>query len=1061
MTLCNRISRLLAAFLLLLGLLTGRGMRAQSPAATLFGSVVDASGAPVAGATLRLLQVHTAIERTSTTQSNGYFVLPLIPPGSYTASASMPGFKTEVVKGLWLSVGEKATLDFVLRVGTVQEEIVVIAERALVETQTAALGAVVDSVEMTTLPLNRREYLELALLSPGSAPPAAGSRLSVQSNSAVNVNGAREAANNFLLDGVDNNDLYTNRMVVNPSVDAIQEFRIQSSGYDAEFGRGGGAQINVVMKSGTNRLHGSLYEFLRNSRLDARNFFDDPQENIPQFQRNQFGGTLGGPLAKSRTFFFLNFEGVRTRRADSRSANVPTLKEKAGDFSESGVVIQDPFTGLPFAGNRIPEDRIHPVGLALASLYPDPNRGLAGRNFLASPVGRGRRTQFGLRVDHQFTSGNHLFARYNFIDGFDFNPFTSKGVNLPGFGTSILDRGQNVVLGDTHQISTGMVNEFRFGFNRLRREVFPENQGHDAFSELGITGLEIPARDLGFPSLALAGYETLGDDPNIPLGRTIGTFHFTDSISLQRGAHFLKFGTEVRHYRQEGFNDLFSRGQLNFQPVFTGDALADLLLGLPTLTLSALNDNPQALRTTAYNLFFQDHWKVHPRLVLSAGMRYEYDAPAVDARDRLVVFDLASQQLMPVGQGGVPRAGFDKDPNNFAPRLGLSWDPTGQGRTVIRSAYGVFYDSGTLVENSALYFNPPFFQLDLFFTGAPSLLTLDDPFPSAQGFSPSPSPITLARDFRNAYVQQWTFGVQHRVGKDTLFEADYVGSKGTALVTKRNLNQPVPGPGELSLRRPFAGFGDILMVESAASSVYHSLQARLRRHYANGISFSAAYTFSKAIDNASAFLESLGDDNTPQDSRNLRAERGLANFHLRHRLAVSLIYDLPFGAQRRWLSGDSGFWPHWIRDWQVSSILTARSGQPFTPRLTLDNSNTGNVGGFFAHDRPDSLGDPKLENPTPDRFFNVDAFRIAEPFRFGNAGRNILTGPSAQVVDLALLRNFRVAEDVRLQFRAEFFNLLNRSNFDLPESFLDRPSFGKILSAGPARQIQFGLKLQF
>ena len=543
MTLCSRFSRLFSAFILLLFFLTGRGMRAQSTAATLFGSVVDHSRAPVSGATIRLVRVHTEIERTSATQPNGYFVLPLIPPGAYTALASMPGFKTEIVKELWLSVGEKATLDFVLRVGAIQEKIVVLAERALVETETAALGAVVDSVEMTTLPLNRREYLELSLLSPGSAPPAAGSRLSTQSNSAVNVNGAREASNNFLLDGVDNNDLFTNRMVINPSVDAIQEFRIQSAGYDAEFGRSGGAQINVVMKSGTNRLHGSLYEFLRNSWLDARNFFDDPEEKIPQFQRNQFGGTLGGPLAKSRTFFFINFEGARTRRAESRSSNVPTLKEKDGDFSESGIVIQDPFTGLPFPDDRIPRDRIHPVGSALARLYPDPNRSLVGRNFLASPVGHDRMTQFGLRVDHQFNSGNHLFTRYNVIDGFDFNPFAPKGVNLPGFGTSILDRGQSVVLGDTHDISSKMVNEFRFGFNRLRREVFPENQGRDVFGELGISGLEIPERDLGFPSLVLASYESLGDDPNIPLGRTTGTFHLTDSVSLQRGTHFLKFGT--------------------------------------------------------------------------------------------------------------------------------------------------------------------------------------------------------------------------------------------------------------------------------------------------------------------------------------------------------------------------------------------------------------------------------------------------------------------------------------------------------------------------------------
>ena len=1060
----NRSSRIRLALPLiffLIGWVPAERAHAQSATATLFGSVVDQTGAPLAHVRIRITKEETGISRTATSGPEGYFVFPLMTPGAYSAVAALRGFRTEIVKGIWLSVGEMATLDFELKVGGIQEEITVIAERTLVEVATAARGSVVREEEMASLPLNRRQYLELSLLGPGAAPPAAGSRLSVQANSGVNVGGAREASNNFLLDGVDNNDLFINRMVVNPSVDAIREFRIHSANYDAEYGRSGGAQVNVVTKSGTNRFHGSVYEFLRNSRLDARNFFDAPEEKIPQFQRNQFGGTLGGPLVKARTFFFFNFEGVRTRRAESRVANVPTLLEKGGDFSQSGGTILDPFTGLPFPGNRIPEARIHPVGRNLAALYPDPNRSVAGGNFLASPVGRERSTQFNLRLDHEFSSGNHFFSRYSFIDGFDFDPFAPKGVNVPGFGINTLDKGQNLVIGDTHVIGPGVLNDFRFGFNRLRREVFPENQGRDVLGSLGITGLEVPTRDQGFPSLVVAGYEQLGDDPNIPLARTTGTFHLTESISLHQGAHFLKAGVEVRHYRQDGFNDLFGRGQLHFQPVFTGDALADLLLGFPTLSIAAVNDNPQALRTTAYNAFFQDHWRIHSRLSLSAGLRYEFNTPPVDTDDRMFVFDVASQQLKPVGQDGVPRAGFDSDRNNFAPRIGFSWDPTGKGKMVVRSAYGIFYDSGTLVENSALYFNPPFFQLDLFFPSASGLLTLDDPFPSAQAFSPAPSPITLGRDFRTAYAQQWSFGVQREIAKNVLFEVDYVSSKGTGLVMKRNLNQPLPGPGDLGPRRPFAGFSDILIVESAASSIYHSLQARVRKHYSGGLYFSAAYTFSKAIDNTSAFLESRGDDNTPQNSRNTRAERSLANFDRRHRLAVSLVYDLPFGPGRRRMAGEGGLLPGLVRNWQVSSILTSRSGQPFTPRLTIDNSNTGNVGGFFAHDRPNRVGDARLANPTPERYFNVDAFEIADPFSFGNSGRNILTGPPLYGLDLALIRNFRIREATRLQFRAEFFNLLNRTNFDLPESFLDRATFGRITSAGPARQIQFGLKLLF
>ena len=632
---------------------------------------------------------------------------------------------------------------------------------------------------------------------------------------------------------------------------------------------------------------------------------------------------------------------------------------------------------------------------------------------------------------------------------------------MPGFGINTLDKGQNLVFGDTHVIGPGVLNDFRFGFNRLRREVFPQNQGRDVLGSLGITGLEVPPRDQGFPSLVLAGYEQLGDDPNLPLARTTGTYHFTESMSLHQGAHFLKAGVEVRHYRQDGFNDLFGRGQLHFQPVFSGDALADLLLGFPTLSIAAVNDNPQALRTTAYNVFFQDHWKIHSRLSLSAGLRYEFNTSPVDTDDRLLVFDVATRQLKPVGQDGVPRAGFDSDRNNFAPRIGFSWDPDGRGKMVVRSAYGIFYDSGTLVENSALYFNPPFFQLNLFFPSAEGLLTLGDPFPSAQAFSPAPSPITLGRDFRTAYAQQWSFGVQREIAKDILFEVDYVGSRGTALVMKRNLNQPLPGPGDLGPRRPFAGFSDILIVESAASSIYHSPASQGKEALlGQALFFCGLYVFES---NRQRFGISREPGRRQHTSEQPEYTRGEEPRELRpappsgrepglrpaFRAATALAgrCERVFSRAGPQLAGEQ------------HSHRTVRAA--LYARLTIDNSNTGNVGGFFAHDRPNRVSDARLANPTPDQFFNVDAFEIPDPFHFGNSGRNILRGPTLRTLDLALVRNIRIREETKLQFRMEFFNLLNRTNFDLPEGFVDRPTFGKIISAGPARQIQFGLKLLF
>jgi hypothetical protein len=490
--------------------------------------------------------------------------------------------------------------------------------------------------------------------------------------------------------------------------------------------------------------------------------------------------------------------------------------------------------------------------------------------------------------------------------------------------------------------------------------------------------------------------------------------------------------------------------------------LADLLLGLPFLTISAVNENPQALRTTAYNLFFQDDWKLNSRLTLNLGLRYEYNDPPVDALDRLVVFDLGSLQLKPVGQGGVPRAGVDSNFNNLAPRFGMSWDLTGSGKMLLRSGYGIYYDSGTLIENETLYFNPPSFQLSLSFNQLETPLNLISPFPSGQGYQPLPSPVTLNRHFPNAYAQHWSLGIQRELRKNWMIEANYVGSKGTSLVTKRNLNQPAPGAGEINLRRPIPGFSDILQVSADAFSSYHSLQVRTEKRYERGLSLLATYTYSKSLDNSSSFLESEGDDNTPQNSFNLAAERGLSNFDLRHRFSGNFIYDLPIGSDQHFKVPGR----HWVRavldHWQVSGIVTFQSGQPFTPRLGTDNSNTGNVGGYFAHDRPNVNGNPQLQNPTPERFFNVMAFTVPQRYIFGNAGRNILSGPGFSNVNLALLKDIPFSGDRALQFRAEIFNFLNHPNFLLPESFVDNPAtFGRILAAAPARQIQFGLKYMF
>jgi hypothetical protein len=482
-----------------------------------------------------------------------------------------------------------------------------------------------------------------------------------------------------------------------------------------------------------------------------------------------------------------------------------------------------------------------------------------------------------------------------------------------------------------------------------------------------------------------------------------------------------------------------------FTGAFTGDALGDLLLGLPSFSIIAANDNPQALRTTAWNAFVQHDWRPAPTLTLNAGLRYEFNAPPVDAADRMRIFDLETLALRPVGAGGVPRSGVQADTNNFAPRLGVAWTLPGDSGLIVRGGVGVYYDGGTLIENSALYFNPPYFDLQTFFP-AGELLTLADPFPAGRGFRPLPAVNTLAQDFRTATTTQGSVGVQGRA-LGLAYEARYVGSRGRHLVRRRNMNQPVPGAGDLDARRPIAGFGDILVVEPEAASSYHALQLKAERQRNEGLSMRAAYTLGKSMDDASAFLQSEGNDNTPQDARRPKAEWGPSDFDVRHRLSLAAIYAVPSQV------------PVWLKDWQVSALVTAQSGYPFTPRVGFDNSNTGNVGGSFGYDRPDEV--PLASAPPGAVTYGGRAFVIPTPYTFGSAGRNSLRGPGLVTLDAALVRSFQLGAERRLEARLEVYNALNRANLGLPESFVDRPTFGRSLTAGAPRQVQLAVRFTF
>jgi hypothetical protein len=1051
----------LISFILLLG---AAPVAAQTHTGSTRGIVTDPNGAVIEGAAVTLTSDETGETRTTTSNGDGEYIISSLRPGPYRLKVAAAGFETgwrEVV----LQVNQERRIDVVLVVAGTTDNILVTDELAPLKKDSASLGAVIENRQVTGLPLDGRNFYELNLLVPGAVPAAQGSAGSVRGDFAFSVNGAREDSNNFLLDGVYNVDPKLNTFGVRPPVDAIREYEMLTSTYDASFGRNAGAQVNVVLKSGSNDFHGSLYEFFRNGALDARNYFAPASEPAPKYQRNQFGFSLGGPIKRNRTFFFADYEGTRSREGITRLASVPTLRERVGDFSQSGFVVIDPFTFQPFPGNIIPENRQSAVGRRIAALYPAPNRNDPFQNFVSSPVQRDRNDSFDVRLDHLLSERSNLVFRYSFNDRDLFEPFSGPTFSpLPGYGVNIPRRGQNVMLGETHVFTPALVNEARFAFNRVALGVFQENFGTSTNRAVGLPELSNNPRDFGLSFITVTGFSPLGDEGNNPQHSTTNTYQLLDTATYSRGSHLMKFGADIRFVQQNAFRDVQSRGFLTFSDFFVpgGNGLGNLLLGLPLVTGGARVDNAQHLRSRSYNFFFNDSWRVTPRLTLMAGLRYEYNSPPVDAQDRANIYDPETRSLVAVGTRGVPRGGFEADKNNFAPRVGFAWTIGEEGRTVVRGGYGVYYDQSALAPGEALYFNSPYFDFNLFFPLPGLPLTLDDPFPSFFPFPLPDSALAIQRDLRTAYMQHWNLNVQRQLGQNRVLEVAYVGSKGTKLLSARDINQGVPNATGFVFR-PVASFDDINILESRANSNYHSLQTRFQQRLSRGLSVLASYTWSKSIDDASNFFTSAGDPNFPQDSFNTRAERGRSNFDVRHRLSVSYSYELPLGRGRALVS-DNGWLTSVLTGWETYGIVTLQSGRPFTVALLsdIDNSGTGRSSlGFGANDRPNAVGNPVLDNPTPERWFNAAAFAFPPRGTFGNAGRNILDGPGYQNVNASLVKNTALSERLNLQLRAEVFNLFNHPNFKLPDNFVGWPTFGRITSAREPRHIQFGVKVLF
>ncbi len=983
--------------------------RAQT--ASLAGTVRDANGGLLVNVVLKLTDTAKGTSRATNTDSTGNYQFALLPPGEYQIEASLTGFQSFQQGGIVLQVDERQRLDITLQVSAVSTAVEVTGSATSVQTETAlSVGAVIENRRVMELPLNGRNFNDLSLMAPGTFVPNTTSRLGTAFG--LISSGTRDNAGNFLVDGINNNDVTQNQITFQPNVELIQEFKIQNNTFSAEYGRNAGAVVNMVTRSGSNQFHGDAFEFVRNHYFDARNFFNTKPAAQAPFKRNVFGFTLGGPLyipkvynGKDHTFYFVNYEARRQRENQTRSTRVLTEQERAG--------ITDP------------------IARRLADLLPLPNlpgAGATAANFTASSALQRDQDQFSVRMDHSFGHGDTLFGRYTFQDDRRIEPFSQGNLrDVPGFGDRVPAFRQNAVLGQTHLFTPRLINEFRVGLNR--NSVGFENVEFTNPDALGLpAGLNRP---FGAPDIFLVSNNLrFGSPAFTPQGRKVTSFVYQDTLSWTRGRHVIKAGTEIRRSRFNSFN-----GNNNLTLRF--NTVADFQAGRVAQATQNSADRVVGIRGTNADFFAQDDWKVLPRLTLNLGLRYELNTVPVDTRNFLSVFSLSSLQFT-----RTDRPGFDGDHNNFGPRAGFSWDPFGKGKTAVRGGYGIYFDQLVYEFMSALSNNPP-----LNFNRLANNTTLAAPLGSAT--VPAPNVVLIDPGLRTPYVQQFNFNLQQQIVKDTVVEAGWYGSKGTRLLHIRDFNAPLAGARPVPRSADGLSLSRIDLRETASNSTFHSFQLSLRSQF-KGSAFAAAYTFSKAIDDIS--LDSTVTNGGFQDPRNLRLDKALADFDARQRLVFSWIYELPFRAP--------GAADKLIRGWQLSTIGSFQSGNPFHPLLTANNSGTGDF-----NDRPNLVGDPKGPR-TVDQFLNTAAFVVPPAGQFGTAGRNIITGPGYANLDLGLFKNTYIGDRYRVQFRAEFFNLTNHPNFAQPSRTFPGATFGRILNtrtpagdAGSARQIQLGLKL--
>ena len=1102
--------------------------------AALTGTVTDSQHLPIAGAAVELVAASTGAIRRIVTNQQGLFEAPALLPDDYELKVEASGLAT-AKQSFRLEVGQKLSLDITLRVGSVAEGVRVTAGSEILQTTDASVGEVVEPTSIRELPLNGRMLIDLVLTVPGAHVGFGAQTGSTNplywrpgQRSAVVIGGARPNANFFLLDGATNTDPTFNTQNLSPSPDVVKEFQVETSSYTADMGGAGGGQINIITHSGSSQYHGTVYEFHRNGALDASTLESMGNNHLVQ---NNFGASFGGPLFGKRTFFFVNYEGLRLAQADAQILTVPTQAEIMGDFSMSSVKIYDPTKavanpnynpGLPtgpsnfpytrsqFPNNQIPSDRINPLLESFLLQYlPMPNMMMAAgaadsSNYLDVRNETHFQDQGTFRVDHNFANGDTLLARYSAGGENGFSPssgMTATTENLPGFGVNFNNLSQQAVGSWNHVFASNRINTISLAVSRLSMDRTSQNDGvNDIVSALGIQGIGFGGKNAwGAPWFAVQGYTGIGDTfAATPMHAWDTTIEVRDSYAWQRGRHAMKFGGEFHRYIWPMWGFFQNRGFYQYTTGYTtefgfndgsGSGLASMLLSLPAVKQRQAGIPQMDLRAWGTAAFAEDSWQVTPTTTLNIGLRYEYTSPLYDKQNTNtnLIFNNGVPSVFIGGQLGYPRGLMYANKHNFAPRLGIAKNLPSKG-LVLHAAYGVFFTPVDLntwcnQRHNVPYVFPETQQADNF-TPPPALfntgMNFGTPVLGTGTLTPTTVSFTAFDSHAPAqYVQQWNGSVQKSFGQNTSLEVGYIGSRGFHLQRAHLINNTLPGPGPLGPQRPFKTLtfapGTVLtpssttavvqsetfpvstinLLENTAQSWYDAGFVNVRRRYSHGLSFLANYTLAKNLTNAPDFRSPMDESTIPQDNRNLNLEKG-PGCDVRHRFALSSVYDIPTFKRQEWLR-------LLTQDWRLSTIYQIQSGMPFTVSVFGDTANSGTVLGENPI-RANVTGQP-LFGPgtyTATEWFNPAAFAAPPAFTYGNAGRNSVYGPPLQTLDFALARAFRISERTNFQFRAEAFNALNKVNLGTPNRFVNTPQFGTITMAmTPGREIQLSARVSF